>query len=61
MGYHQKKQSICYWNPRKRRQGGRKRKVKEKIAENFSKLGKDLDIQVHESGFPKIFNANDLL
>lgn len=27
MGYHQKKQSICYWVPRKRRQGGRDRKV----------------------------------
>lgn len=61
MGYHQKKQSICYWVPRKRRQGGRDRKVKENIAENFSKLGRDLDIQVYESGFPNIFNPKDLI
>ena len=49
-GTHKEKQSVHYWHASGRRERERDRKIlKEIMAENFAKLGRDLDIQVHEA------------
>lgn len=44
MGYHQNKQHMQHWSPESRRKKRQRAYLRDIIAENISKLGRDLDI-----------------